>query len=118
MRISDWSSDVCSSDLVRLWPVRISLRSCQRAAALHGSEPVLQSMVEEDDFPRGGPNWHGSRDAGRITCRSQPCPSGSIASIHRPRSGLLLLAPMKTTALVLAGQLGRSSCRERVGQSV
>src|SRR3546814_10258270 len=44
---------------VRLWPVRISLRSCQRAAALHGSEPVLQSLVEEDDFPRGGPNWHG-----------------------------------------------------------
>src|SRR3546814_13309291 len=74
---------------VRLWPVRISLRSCQRAAALHGSEPVLQSLVEEDDFPRGGPNWHGSRDARRIDCRSQPCTSGSITSIHPPHSGLL-----------------------------
>src|SRR3546814_1077039 len=51
MRISDWSSDVCSSDLARqelgrrrLWPLRPARRRCGRFAG-HASARIAQPAV-------------------------------------------------------------------------
>src|SRR3546814_1564484 len=96
MRISDWSSDVCSSDLyhrpdaARLsaaaWPAafadlkRIQLDEplAERgiATALPALTPIddavsrnVQEMYEESPFPR----WHQPIQIGRASCRERVC---------------------------------------------
>src|SRR3546814_7601398 len=47
MRISDWSSDVCSSDLIRLGEAEVDLR----ALARHGeAEPQILAAAEQIAF--------------------------------------------------------------------
>src|SRR3546814_16411159 len=66
MRISDWSSDVCSSDLLRLKPQEANrhldnaMEGANRAAALTRrllafarSEPLLPSAVDPDALVAG-----------------------------------------------------------------
>src|SRR3546814_82802 len=48
MRISDWSSDVCSSDLVELQPASRSVRLDGNAIELTGAEfDVLRILIED-----------------------------------------------------------------------
>src|SRR3546814_13877387 len=65
MRISDWSSDVCSSDLS-------TTSSCERAAesgeALLGAAAALQAVIDETIEPR-----HRARPA---VVRLDPRPAG------------------------------------------
>src|SRR3546814_5640018 len=78
LRISDWSSDVCSSDLLG-----------RTEQDIQASGP--QSVTVEDSMSM----VHAS--AGRL----------------EPASELLLSEPA-----IVAGQIGRASCRERVWQYV
>src|SRR3546814_12529933 len=86
MRISDWSSDVCSSDLLR------------EHAAHHGR------LVRRGR--RGSRGSHGA--ALRLRAR---CP-GRLLATHRAQHQLTadLGVPRRQ------GQIGRASCRERVCQ--
>src|SRR3546814_3080651 len=47
MRISDWSSDVCSSDLIRLWPLLllVGLANSGTAVAEEGRRWTLEDVV-------------------------------------------------------------------------
>src|SRR3546814_11941415 len=51
MRISDWSSDVCSSDLSALFKVACGhLRACERVHSIHGSQPVGAFLDQNGDL--------------------------------------------------------------------
>src|SRR3546814_7579644 len=52
MRISDWSSDVCSSDLQRLVAREAS---CKDASGIHGSDPL-------DHLPAKHAGWSDEQD--------------------------------------------------------
>src|SRR3546814_6279597 len=54
MRISDWSSDVCSSDLLFMWPnARVSVMGGEQAAS-------VLATVKRDGMEAEGKTW--SRD--------------------------------------------------------
>src|SRR3546814_14059481 len=46
MRISDWSSDVCSSDLCRIGPVPVAAATAQRGRRGMSSVPDIRSMAD------------------------------------------------------------------------
>src|SRR3546814_18539149 len=50
MRISDWSSDVCSSDLKTAEKVLSEAGSAQRALAAFAEEKALRSAIDRQDF--------------------------------------------------------------------
>src|SRR3546814_11586438 len=99
MRISDWSSDVCSSDLSRApvrscgevgiaYPVTMSetIHSRPIALVIHGGAGVIErDQLGADDERAIHADLDVALDAGHA---------------------------------VPAGEIGRASCRERVGQAV
>src|SRR3546814_15744410 len=117
MRISDWSSDVCSSDLDQ----RIELVAQHRAADLDHGEArrvelrealeVLADLLraaharkQADDGLAGlAVGLHG----GSGDCASASCRSGFSRE-------LLIYRPLMERAR--GGKIGRRSCRERVCQ--
>src|SRR3546814_3561837 len=50
MRISDWSSDVCSSDLKTAEKVLSEAGSAQRGLAAFAEEKALRSAIDRQDF--------------------------------------------------------------------
>src|SRR3546814_2642589 len=75
MRISDWSSDVCSSDLHRMMLTPRSshaLRlisadlSCQPAAELEWTQDVFGNLIATASFPNPS-------EIGRASCRERVC---------------------------------------------
>src|SRR3546814_1176262 len=86
MRISDWSSDVCSSDL-------------KRSAGPRDSQVALADQVEADPLRRGVDERHGHQD-------QQDDEAGLIPVLH-----LHALGQLHADA---AGEIGRASCRARV----
>src|SRR3546814_14403533 len=99
MRISDWSSDVCSSDLVR--PEARdqavgddSLRAHLREQLRRGPGRILIGTVRRD-----GVGWRVQHQRCPGTCPAQDGKGVGLASIQR---------------LLLRLELGRASCRERV----
>src|SRR3546814_13843499 len=91
MRISDWSSDVCSSDLLDFDPAEEPV-----ALQLGGSEP--QALAES---ARLGRQW--GYDEINLNCG---CPSERV---QRGAFGACLMAEPD-----LVAEIGRASCRERV----
>src|SRR3546814_15879474 len=99
MRISDWSSDVCSSDLYRshlgdVWAESFPLESAERLSQ-HGKD-------------------------GRSAFRNRP---GQPEGYRRKVKGYVdryffAALPDPQAAAWIAEQIGRASCRERVCQSV
>src|SRR3546814_13525907 len=96
MRISDWSSDVCSSDLVREGPWRTAVHATaprSRGARERGfaAPPTAQAPVAaparlDARSPRadrgrpGGPDaGHVDRQIGRASCRESVCQYVSIS---------------------------------------
>src|SRR3546814_20663584 len=98
MRISDWSSDVCSSDL--------------RGGGQNGRQKPGEAVgpFQPDgpaDLEQSGENENGPSH-GAPSFRSVPGPSPAMSGRlrGRPRNRLL------------SGAIGRASCRERVCQYV
>src|SRR3546814_12393593 len=103
MRISDWSSDVCSSDLVHVGSGGVAQRACL------GSAHEMMFLLHLDDSLSGSGLWgrkgsknrpfrgcQGVRGAGEaVSARAS-----DAAASHRAR----------------AVEIGRASCRERVCQ--
>src|SRR3546814_3299949 len=85
MRISDWSSDVCSSDLVAFTPVRIAVLTVSDSRTLaedrsgdilvekiEGAGHILAARyLEQDDKEKIVARLHGWIDDPEIDCRSE-----------------------------------------------
>src|SRR3546814_13169528 len=101
MRISDWSSDVCSSDL--------GLREILQRVGLgrHGRNPGFKFSAEE--FQRGLQRFHRTR---RMRAERAPWPEqlGQMFELDEI-TGV-------TAPLFERHQIGRASCRERGCQYV
>src|SRR3546814_3286997 len=77
MRISDWSSDVCSSDLFQ----RLARSPIFRTAKAPGSPPSCRKAVRHEHPPRSdridNRRWHRrsdrSTEIGRASCRERVC---------------------------------------------
>src|SRR3546814_18048734 len=100
MRISDWSSDVCSSDLGRISRPRMggavpSIRQPVRGLSQHS----LFAVEQLSTFVIAKPNM--------LSLRRRNLPSHVL--LERPKVGHAGAVPEK---------IGRASCRERVCQSV
>src|SRR3546814_11594300 len=91
MRISDWSSDVCSSDLFGGG----SGLDCAKAIAL-----MVGQKRPMWDFEDVGDNWKLVDPAGVAPIIAVPTTAGTGSEVGR------------------AAEIGRASCRERVGQYV
>src|SRR3546814_17716519 len=109
MRISDWSSDVCSSDLLSLtvehsaWAIHLLAtnkmgRALRSVSIERGRDPRDYAMVA---FGGAGP-LHAARLARQARMKKLVIPSGAGVG-----SAIGLLA---------APQIGRASWRERGGQ--
>src|SRR3546814_11797812 len=109
MRISDWSSDVCSSDLVRsasgdrLEADEIGMRDCLAVGHEKGRAVVRKKADALEAFE--GVAIEGLRSHFSFLCQS--------SGMQR----LPLDFPLFIRNL-LGGEIGRASCRERVCQYV
>src|SRR3546814_13819339 len=113
MRISDWSSDVCSSDLSRE-PLTLAPPP---AKAGGGWEGVLTVRAESNDTPpQPSPAFAGEGARARGFRRSYE----SLQKKSGPSSRARLLLRMRGVrpACRAAGQIGRASWRERGGPAV
>src|SRR3546814_2467669 len=82
MRISDWSSDVCSSDLWRRYNMKDVLLGLTAAIALSAvplaygqsqdDEPLDEISFPSEEMP---PADADSAEIGRASCRERVCPS-------------------------------------------
>src|SRR3546814_16791704 len=101
MRISDWSSDVCSSDLPPA-PSRKHLHKCVNGYACPIGSPKLCSFLIRPD-----PQWRHQSDF------------ASLASDGDTRSAWQCACECASIGIEIAqeiSQIGRTSCRERGGQ--
>src|SRR3546814_5862588 len=81
MRISDWSSDVCSSDLVRRFPAAARRALCFTRCL--DADGLLAGRAAAAPGPAGPRRSH----AGSADCRHAPCRRGQVmvaADIFRP----------------------------------
>src|SRR3546814_2336510 len=106
MRISDWSSDVCSSDLVHQW--------FAMAANLSGDDGPVQSADIEQLIDQA-PDWDKRVSEAWDKLKAGDIPRYVAAKLLRRPSLELLLPPMLANR---DEQIGRASCRERVCQYV
>src|SRR3546814_12806355 len=98
MRISDWSSDVCSSDLA----VPVDLQALQAApAGQRRGQPLSRPGAEAMSEPQA--------DAG---ASSSPAPAMPAPDRWQK------LPTRARTLFVATTEIGRASCRERVCQYV
>src|SRR3546814_12276623 len=100
MRISDWSSDVCSSDLESELAVRASMRQLEQWNA--------------DTFGYSAPDASQYLENERQLASLDRLPRARGANEVAP----VLMAMVSPVAVPAAPKLGRASCRERVWQSM
>src|SRR3546814_16450992 len=112
MRISDWSSDVCSSDLPEL-------RVARRKKAVNGfgldeQAPTFVALPLAVD--------HFDRIVGKDRLRGEVPMGNGIADRTRPAGEEIANAksafPMCEAGHAILIEIGRASCRERVLQAV
>src|SRR3546814_11280996 len=119
MRISDWSSDVCSSDLLRWTAGRLDIarrtreierRSISREAAIDEYIGIFRAAMERirpDDQNYIHP-LSGGRDSRHIFLE--------LVRMGRPPRLALTPSSYPTQFADLDDKIGRASWRERVGQ--
>src|SRR3546814_17872967 len=96
MRISDWSSDVCSSDLVLC---------AEAGGALSGGAPRVGSAQTDDD-----------RSGQRNVCRGRSVGGGPVECRRSEQHGPA--GDGRAAQAVARLETGSATCRERVGQYV
>src|SRR3546814_14002366 len=97
MRISDWSSDVCSSDLA-------------------GADPVVRSLVVLA-FDRPDSRLDAKREGADLAVVDAVLVAGEAADLCHDKSPSCLRKPPRAASMAV-DQIGRASCRERVCQYV
>src|SRR3546814_13394232 len=129
MRISDWSSDVCSSDLAKRRPRRI--------VKIHLVDVAVRYGIVAIAIPFGIPARDAEgqlivdeRNGHRAFCQTHVVIADAKARITRKIAPWLRCGEVQRAARSVAaeqgslcapqalgvGQIGRASCRERVGQ--
>src|SRR3546814_10359909 len=98
MRISDWSSDVCSSDLGKSMGASLVVNSLSKHIGGHGN--ALGGTVTDT----GLYDWSDYRNIAESYRKGKPTSWG--------------LTQIKKKGLRDMGEIGRASCRERVCQYV
>src|SRR3546814_20237030 len=108
MRISDWSSDVCSSDLPHqiARPVGGQLRRCE----IEDAEHRLLPLADREAADRIAVEADGGQRRGRT--RAQPFVERTLLDAEQRRARRM--RPVRIEALAN----GRASCRDRVCQYV
>src|SRR3546814_12968461 len=108
MRISDWSSDVCSSDLGRIHgkPVLTCIGGAQRGESVRAGLLALPDSVSAADPVL-------VHDAAR-PCITRNDITRLLAAAAGHPVGALLGAPVRDTLNHANSEIGRASCRERV----
>src|SRR3546814_15145040 len=107
MRISDWSSDVCSSDLS--WQYQPGIRRVRQAPEVGFDYPVPPAglrTVDDDYVFNGSPERYTWKLIGK-------------KEMYVPYDNFKLNDPaLKYTDLIKPNKIGRTSCRARVGKYV
>src|SRR3546814_1825614 len=107
MRISDWSSDVCSSDLWGAESASMTVRIETRRLRLRPFEAADAAAVED---------CVGRWEIARMTTRiAHPYPKGAAATWIAGHAAARAPGSEHSFAITLQGgdQIGRASCRER-----
>src|SRR3546814_20508161 len=103
MRISDWSSDVCSSDLLRQsgTPSPLPQRRLERASHMLEAGRPAAALADVTRMPgrAAGSNW--MEQARRYIEARRPMDLIETAALREPRRSI-----------------GRAACRARLGQYV
>src|SRR3546814_10905866 len=117
--MSDWSSDVCSSDLRRTGRKARPARSWPRTGSRHGGEgaPMTKFHAVQTNFTAGEvtPLLHARTDlakyanGARTLTNALVLPHGGATR----RSGTRFVAEAKTADGPIRLEIGRASCRER-----
>src|SRR3546814_19174374 len=122
MRISDWSSDVCSSDLYDPEPAIVA------APATAETQPAEQPWItpayaprEQVDAPRTTPAFaaapSGSMGRHEATALAGPTPDNPFATLSKRLKRARFLDRQERVAYdetLAQQQIGRASCRETV----
>src|SRR3546814_19144359 len=121
MRISDWSSDVCSSDLTRQGEARIAIKpdanirpggfASARIMAGSADQPLLPESAVQSDSSGAFVMVVNQNDE----VERRPVTLGEISE-----RGIAVASGLSGNERVVrsAGAIGRASCRERVCQYV
>src|SRR3546814_18496776 len=124
MRISDWSSDVCSSDLAaRLRPGSVRVQSSLDVALQAPAEAFLRERLR--DLARDGAgqgavlvvDLDGNRVRAYASADHAHPPGVGIDAVQTPRQPGSALQPLLYAQALERGwrpEFGRASCRERV----
>src|SRR3546814_14630166 len=119
MRISDWSSDVCSSDLVRIIP----FNAAGRATGCTEISFTTETLLAKPDCAVITAPVDGAEDVGlgaSITWNAVPGASGYRVYIGTIPGGSEVVDGEEITGTNFnpTAENGRESCRERGGQDV
>src|SRR3546814_14439054 len=116
MLISDWSSDVCSSDLLARTPARVAARSfeprwARRAAIVLSAAvpPIAEPSAELDSCRVCSPRF--------LAAATESLTKETGSKSRRPAAALEI-APELSWLIPQRRQIGRASGRERVWQTV
>src|SRR3546814_4512187 len=115
MRISDWSSDVCSSDLTRRRPWSVDM--ILDPFALYWLPPIDDFAAALSAIRDGDP---GDRFAGLARISNARLDFLQTRRLERALAESAGTIPdtVPRLRLALRGKIGRQSCRERVCKSV
>src|SRR3546814_16948670 len=105
MRISDWSSDVCSSDLLMLNHLRNRIRVQADGQMKTGRDVAIGALLGADEFGFATAPLVVEGCIMMRKCHLNTCPVGVATQDPVLRKKF-------------SGKIGRASCRERVWQSV
>src|SRR3546814_14753048 len=108
MRISDWSSDVCSSDLRTAWERMVSHR---RFSTMPRCSLVVDLALDEAELDDGEADDDDHEDDG-LRGRAAEILADEAVGVD------LVDEDLGRFAGAALGQIGRASCRERVCQYV
>src|SRR3546814_13645033 len=117
MRISDWSSDVCSSDLVQT--IGRAARNVDGRVILYADRVTgsMERALRETDRRRE--KQHEYNEAHGITPTTiKRNIADVLADVSQRDSVVIDTGDEDVPHLVGHNQIGRASCRERVGQYV
>src|SRR3546814_15905221 len=123
MRISDWSSDVCSSDLTSCSIIPEAIHHPWELSLpgpwpdVHGAHLTYRASEDSQANGHGGPTTSLRRDAIPFLVMPDWFRHPTLHERWRPRH----IGPRNdsgVTKIEGAGDIGRASCRERVCQNV
>src|SRR3546814_12823806 len=118
MRISDWSSDVCSSDLAALQDAEGSLNRFGEARKMFAMQARNGlSAVHSNDLVQQ--SWRVGRSSALVALAAENAQLAAEDLLVQARMALTTQFVARQKALAMGvNYIGRSSCRERGCQSV